>query len=147
VPIAELLQRLLATRRANLIQFVGWVAERAVLRAGLTVEDAGTAVWALSSTETHHLLTVDLGWPAERFATWLANALVAHLLPPERAASSASLGWPTVPPQGTPSRARHNPSSGTILTVALNSPASYTRWPRGSRPRMTRRAVYGRHTS
>jgi hypothetical protein len=84
--IAELLRRVLASRRANLIQFAGWVAEHGPLRTGLTVEDAGTAAWALSSAEMHHLLTVDLGWPAERFAAWLADALIATLLPPEPSA-------------------------------------------------------------
>jgi AcrR family transcriptional regulator len=81
--IAELLQGLLATRRANLIQFAGWVAEHGPLRAGLTVEDAGTAAWALSSAEMHHLLTVDAGWSPERFAAWLGDTLIATLLPPE----------------------------------------------------------------
>lgn len=82
--IAELLQHLLRSRRANLLQFAGWVAERGPLRAGLTVEGAGDAVWVFSSAEVHQLLTVDLGWPAERFTAWLTDALIAHLLPPER---------------------------------------------------------------
>jgi AcrR family transcriptional regulator len=84
--IADVLQRMLRNRRANCITFAGWVAEHGPLRAGLMVEAAGDAVWALSSAEMHHLLTVDLGWPSERFAAWLADTLITQLLPPERGA-------------------------------------------------------------
>jgi hypothetical protein len=53
------------------------------LRAGLTPEAAADTIWALASPEVHHLLTVDAGWSQERFAEWLADSLIATLLPPE----------------------------------------------------------------
>ncbi|HEY8323076.1 MAG TPA: helix-turn-helix domain-containing protein, partial [Ktedonobacterales bacterium] len=79
--IAELLQRLLHTRHETLAEFVEWVQRNGPLRTGLSTEQATDTVWALSSAEVHHLLTVDRGWTPERYEQWLSSALIALLLP------------------------------------------------------------------
>lgn len=81
--IAAILRRMLTTRHDNLLAFVGWVERNGPLRAGLNAEEAADTVWSVSSAEVHHLLTVDRGWPAERYEQWLGDTLIALLLPPD----------------------------------------------------------------
>ena len=50
------------------------------LRAGLDSQQAAETVWALSSAEVFHLLTVERGWPSEKYRTWLVDSLARILL-------------------------------------------------------------------
>ena len=59
-----------------------WVADRGALRTGLTVDDAGSIVWTLTSPEVHQMLRDDCGWSPERYEEWLRDTLVDSLLPP-----------------------------------------------------------------
>jgi hypothetical protein len=68
------------------------LAEAGHLRDGITVEHAGEVLWTYSSPELYELLVLGRGWPAERYGTFIADAMIAALLPPE----------PPVPPAGTP---------------------------------------------
>lgn len=79
--IAELLQRLLLIRHENMAVFVQWLERNGPLRAGLSAAEAADVVWTMSSAEVHHLLTVDRGWTTERYEQWLADTLIALLLP------------------------------------------------------------------
>jgi hypothetical protein len=40
-------------------------------------------MWTYSSPELYELLVIRLGWPAERYGTFIADAMIAALLPPE----------------------------------------------------------------
>jgi AcrR family transcriptional regulator len=53
------------------------------LRDDITVEHAGQVMWTYSSPELYELLVVHRGWPLERFGAFIADALIAALLPPE----------------------------------------------------------------
>ena len=53
------------------------------LRADITVEQAGEVMWTYSSPELYELLVIRLGWPAERYGAFIADAMIAALLPPE----------------------------------------------------------------
>ncbi|HEY1640175.1 MAG TPA: TetR family transcriptional regulator [Streptosporangiaceae bacterium] len=53
------------------------------LRPGITVEEAGEIGWTYSAPELYELLVLTRGWPLERYATFIADALAAHLLPRE----------------------------------------------------------------
>ncbi len=55
------------------------------LRAGLSVDEAGQRFCVLASPELYHLLTVDLGWTADRHRIWLSDLLRTELLGPPRA--------------------------------------------------------------
>jgi AcrR family transcriptional regulator len=79
--IADLLRQLLEERLQNMIHVVEWVAANGSLRDGLDVEAAGETVWLLTSAEVYHLLTVDRGWPGDRYERWLGDTLITLLLP------------------------------------------------------------------
>jgi AcrR family transcriptional regulator len=50
------------------------------LQPGLSVDDAGQRYCVLASPELYHLLTVELGWTADRHQEWLTDLLKAELL-------------------------------------------------------------------
>lgn len=80
--IASLYGQLQEERLHNMARVVAWVAEKGSLRSGLTVADGADIVWTLTSADVHRLLTVDRGWTGEQYQRWLADTLVALLLPP-----------------------------------------------------------------
>jgi hypothetical protein len=53
------------------------------LRENLTIEVAGEIMWTYSSPELYELLVLNRGWPAERYSSFIADAMIAALLPPE----------------------------------------------------------------
>jgi AcrR family transcriptional regulator len=80
--VAELRAELQRTRLANLTVFVGWVAARGPLRAGVDSAAAAATVWTLTGPDVHRLLTDELGWTHERYAGWLRDTLEVTLLGP-----------------------------------------------------------------
>jgi hypothetical protein len=62
-------------------RFVGLLAERGRLRAGLAFEDARDVLWTLCSLAVYDHLVVARGWTAERYQEWLTAALMRELLP------------------------------------------------------------------
>jgi hypothetical protein len=79
--IAELVQNMFEERLQNMTHFVQSVAANGSLRDGLDEAQAGEIVWAMTSPELFQLLTVDRGWTKEKYAQWLADALIRQLLP------------------------------------------------------------------
>jgi AcrR family transcriptional regulator len=79
--IAELLANILGERLHNLGVFVQHLSANATLRDGLDVPGATEIVWTIASPEVYRLLTVDRGWPKERFSQWLGDSLARLLLP------------------------------------------------------------------
>jgi AcrR family transcriptional regulator len=53
------------------------------LRDDVTVELAGEIMWTYSSPELYELLVLTRGWPPERYGSFVADAMIAALLPPE----------------------------------------------------------------
>jgi AcrR family transcriptional regulator len=80
--LAQVWAELEAERLAGMLRFAQLLAERGVLKAGLTVEDARDTLWTLNSLAVHDLLVVQRGWSAERYRDWLASALAVSLLGP-----------------------------------------------------------------
>ncbi len=78
--IAALLERLLAERLQGMMFLIEQLERTHGLRAGLDRQQAGETVWALSSAEVFHLLTVERGWPREKYSAWLADSLARLLL-------------------------------------------------------------------
>jgi AcrR family transcriptional regulator len=74
-----------AGRLAGQGRFAGMLAERGVLRPGVSVEQARDLVWTLCSLAVHDLFVVSRGWTSERYQEWLAAALTRELLPDDRA--------------------------------------------------------------
>ena len=53
------------------------------LRQGVTVEDAAELMWAYTAPELFELLVHKRRWTPERYGAFVADALIAALLPPE----------------------------------------------------------------
>jgi AcrR family transcriptional regulator len=56
---------------------------RGALDPGLGISEAADIVYALLSPEVHRILTVERGWPADRYERWIARSL-ATLLPADQ---------------------------------------------------------------
>lgn len=87
-------------RLEGMRRFVAALERRGPLRAD--ADAAAETVWALASPELHALLRSRRGWPAERYAEWLAETLAAALL----------LDQVTETPHG-PARRGQTPSGGS----------------------------------
>jgi AcrR family transcriptional regulator len=77
---AALLENLLKGRIAGMTFFVSQLKRLGSLREGLSVEQAAETVWAISSGEVYHMLTVDRSWTKEQYVHWLADTLGRVLL-------------------------------------------------------------------
>jgi hypothetical protein len=51
------------------------------LRAGITPDEAADILWTYSSPELYELLVIRRAWSAERYGRFVAQALIAALLP------------------------------------------------------------------
>ena len=79
--IAELLKNRLEQRLRNLTAVAQRLAAQNALREDLTAEQTAEIIWTITSPEVYNLLTVDRGWPRERYARWLGDTLARLLLP------------------------------------------------------------------
>jgi hypothetical protein len=55
--------------------------DRGDLREGLTLGQARDVMWAYSSPELYELLVLRRRWPLERYGRFVAQAMIAALLP------------------------------------------------------------------
>jgi AcrR family transcriptional regulator len=79
--IAELVQRLVRERFANMTMVAKSVAGNGPLREGLTRTQATELLWSMTSPELYLLFTRDRGWSDEQYTEWLMDTLVRLLLP------------------------------------------------------------------
>jgi AcrR family transcriptional regulator len=77
---AELERARAAGRLRNYAHAAQLVADRGALRAGLTVEDAAAAIFAIGHPETYRALVLDGDWDDARWAGWARDALRAALI-------------------------------------------------------------------
>jgi hypothetical protein len=54
---------------------------RGELKPGMSAREASDVIWTLASERTYLALVRDRGWKAERYERWVAEQLVAGLLP------------------------------------------------------------------
>ena len=71
----------LSQRRQAMRTVAGWIASRSPLRDAMPVDVAAAVLWTLTSSEVHHMLRVDWGWPPEQYERWLRTTLEHTLLP------------------------------------------------------------------
>jgi AcrR family transcriptional regulator len=84
-PEAKQVWREISDRRAaNMRQLVQDLDAAGGLRAGLSIDEAADILWATNSSELYVLLTVERGWPPDRYERWLAEAWCRLLLPDTR---------------------------------------------------------------
>jgi AcrR family transcriptional regulator len=79
--IANLVQRLTKERLQNMTRVAESIAANGPLREGLEKHAAGEIIWAMTSQELYLLLTRELGWTNETYASWLSVTLTRLLLP------------------------------------------------------------------
>src|SRR5918993_3087538 len=68
-------------RLAGMGRFAQLLADRGVLQAGLSVQEARDLLWTLNALAVHDLLVLRRGWSPERYRDWLAGAMAPELLP------------------------------------------------------------------
>jgi AcrR family transcriptional regulator len=98
---AELLAEIRRQRHVGQSRIVAALDARGALDPGLDTSEAADIVYALLSPEVHRILTVERGWPADRYERWIARSLSTLLPAGQR---------PPANPDSKPS-AQHNPAS------------------------------------
>jgi len=81
--MAGLLAEVDAARLSRMTRNAHNLAAAGHLRPDITVEQAGEVMWTYSSPELYELLVLKRGWPAGRYGAFIAEAMIAALLPPE----------------------------------------------------------------
>jgi AcrR family transcriptional regulator len=78
---AGLLAEIRRQRHTGQSRIVAALQARGALDPSLDSSEAADMVYALLSPDVHRILTVERGWPADRYESWIAR-LLATLLPP-----------------------------------------------------------------
>jgi AcrR family transcriptional regulator len=79
--ISALLDEISAARLERMSVNARGLLQAGHLRPGITAEQAADIMWVYSSQELYELLVIRRGWPAERYGQFIAQALIAALLP------------------------------------------------------------------
>ncbi len=79
--VAALRAELDDQRLRRMTQNARTLASRRFLRKGVSVERAAEIMWTYTSPELYELLVLGRGWSAKRYGDFIADALVAALLP------------------------------------------------------------------
>ena len=72
------------TREERARHHARFLKQRGYLREGITVAHAADILWTCTSDELYDLLVVQRGWSPPRYARFLADFMIAALLPPAR---------------------------------------------------------------
>ncbi len=81
--MASLRAEIEASRLTRMTRNARTLADGGHLRAGITAEKAGEILWTYSSPELYDLLVVNRRWPPQEYGTFIADAMIAALLPRE----------------------------------------------------------------
>ena len=68
-------------RLTGMTQFARHLHEGGYLRSDLSVDHARDVLWTYNSVELYDLLVLQRGWDPKRYGRWIAEALIAALLP------------------------------------------------------------------
>jgi AcrR family transcriptional regulator len=79
--MASLRAEIEASRLTRMTRNARTLADGGHLRAGITAEYAGEIMWTYSSPELYELLVVTRRWPPQEYGTFIADAMIAALLP------------------------------------------------------------------
>jgi AcrR family transcriptional regulator len=93
-------------RLAGMGRFAQLLADRGVLQAGLSVQEARDLLWTLNALAVHDLLVLRRGWSPERYRDWLAGAMARELLPDRQPPRR-----PTPPRRRRPAPQKRSPGS------------------------------------
>jgi AcrR family transcriptional regulator len=79
--VAATLEQISAARLERMTVNARGLLKAGHLRPGITVDQAADIMWAYSSPELYELLVLRRGWSAERYGQFIAQSLIAVLLP------------------------------------------------------------------
>jgi AcrR family transcriptional regulator len=79
--LARLQHELDAARLSRMAHNARTLLEGGHLRAGVTLDAATDVFWTYSSPELYELLVIRRGWPVERYGKFIADSMIAALLP------------------------------------------------------------------
>jgi hypothetical protein len=77
--VEEMRTKLLGQVRAGCAALIAQVGSKA-LQTGLSQEEATDIVFTMQAPYLYSMFTVDLGWSADRYEEWLADAVPRLLL-------------------------------------------------------------------
>jgi AcrR family transcriptional regulator len=80
--MASLRAEIEASRLRRMTHNARTLADGGHLRDGITAEHAGEIMWTYSSPELYELLVVTRRWPPRKYGEFIAEAMIAALLPP-----------------------------------------------------------------
>jgi AcrR family transcriptional regulator len=78
--LAALWQRLLAERLTGMTMLGRHLIESGQLREGIELDEVGDVLWTYTAVELYELLVVERGWPLDRYADWIGQAIAAALV-------------------------------------------------------------------
>jgi AcrR family transcriptional regulator len=90
---AELLAEIRRQRHTGQSRIVAALDAGGALDPGLDTSEAADIVYALLSPDMHRILTVERGWPADRYEHWIARSLRALLRQPASASGPGQLAF------------------------------------------------------
>jgi hypothetical protein len=79
--MAALREEMDSDRRARMAHNARFLHQAGYLDPGVTVDQAADVMWLYSSPELYELLVLRRGWPLERYGKFIAEAMIAALLP------------------------------------------------------------------
>jgi AcrR family transcriptional regulator len=79
--LARLQEEMDAARLTRMTHNARTLLKGGHLRKGITLDAAADVLWTYSSPELYELLVIRRGWPVERYGRFIADAMIAALLP------------------------------------------------------------------
>jgi AcrR family transcriptional regulator len=79
--LARLQEEMDAARLTRMTQNARTLLKGGHLRKGITLDTATDVLWTYSSPELYELLVIRRGWSIERYGRFIADAMIAALLP------------------------------------------------------------------
>jgi AcrR family transcriptional regulator len=78
--LAALWRELLAERLTGMTMLGGHLIESGQLREGIELDEVRDVLWTYTAVELYELLVVERGWPLDRYADWIGQAITAALV-------------------------------------------------------------------
>jgi AcrR family transcriptional regulator len=78
--LTVLWQQLLAERLTGMTMLGRHLIESGQLREGIELDEVRDVLWTYTAVELYELLVVERGWPLERYADWIGQAIAAALV-------------------------------------------------------------------
>jgi hypothetical protein len=68
-------------RLTGMTEFARHLYQGGHLRHGVSLEEARDVLWTYNSVELFDLLVLQRGWDPDKYGRWIAEAMIAALLP------------------------------------------------------------------